>query len=359
MIRTFGPEGDILPLRLSGKTHMRKLTWISLICSVYAVAQDRLVNRHILGVTEPLTARSARAPSEIANDFLRGRAAELGLSGVDLGSAYIARQYTDAHNGVTHILYRQQFQGVDVYNSALVVNIDSDGRVLNAGGELFPAPTGALPEPVTALAAVRAAVKSVNPKAARRFVPFQSQKVPRRKGALRFTSGELTEDPEGRMVWFAARGTLVPAWQVFVAAEDGVTRYSVIADANQHVLARRAMTYFQSPPQPGTPRGMVFERESPQPNPTPGTLILTAPAFVERTMQSFAGDATASPKGWVNNSETAGNNASSARIVWGWSPLDTPHPSRPWLLPKPRMATSVSRCNWGRTHRTRCNSRTP
>src|SRR3974390_1449773 len=98
---------------------MRKLTWVSLIFSVCAAAQDR----HLLGVTAPLTAPSAREPREIADDFLRGRAAELGLSGVDLGSAYVARQYTDAHNGVTHILYRQQFQGVDVYNSAMVVNI--------------------------------------------------------------------------------------------------------------------------------------------------------------------------------------------------------------------------------------------
>ncbi|MBS1875848.1 MAG: M36 family metallopeptidase [Acidobacteria bacterium] len=285
---------------------MRKIILLTITFSILAAAQDRTRNHHLLGVSKPLTPPSAGAPRDIADNFLHAQAAALGVSGADLSSAYVVRQYTDAHNGVTHILYRQQFQGLDVYNSGFVVNLDADGRVLNAGGDLYPAPQTAAPERISSLAAVRAAVKSVNPKAAARYVPFQSQAAPRRAGAIRFTAGELPEDPEGRAIWFGARGVLVPAWQVFVTAEDGVTRYSVIADVNQHVLARRKMTYFQSAPT--TPRGLVFERESPQPNPNPGTLLMAAPALADRTLQSFAGDPSASPKGWVANNETAGNN---------------------------------------------------
>jgi extracellular elastinolytic metalloproteinase len=223
-----------------------------------------------------------------------------------LGSAYVARQYTDEHNGVTHILYRQRYQGLDVYNAAYLVNIDAQGQVLNAGGELFGMPNRAPPEAGSALNAVRAAVKSVNPKAAARFVPFESAAPARRRNAVRFTAGGLPEDPEGRMVWFAVRGSVIPAWQIFVTAEDHVTRYSVITDTNQHVLARKVMTYFEVPQ---TPRGQVFERESPQPNPNPGTLLMSAPPVADRTLQSFAGDPAASPKGWVVNNQTSGNNA--------------------------------------------------
>jgi hypothetical protein len=95
-----------------------------------------------------------------------------------------------------------------------------------------------------------------------------------------------------------------------------VSRYSVIVDANQHVLSQRAMTIFQN-----APRGLVFERDSPQPNPSPGVLQLTAPPIADRTVQSFAGDPTASPKGWVANNETAGNNAIVGENLLGALPF--------------------------------------
>src|ERR1017187_8613153 len=96
----------------------RQLNLLPILLSLCAFAQNLPINRHIIGLKEPLTAPSGRAPQEIARDFLRTSAAAIGLTNADLGSAYVARQYMDAHNGVTHILYRQQFQGVDVYNSA-------------------------------------------------------------------------------------------------------------------------------------------------------------------------------------------------------------------------------------------------
>ncbi len=285
---------------------MQRILVATLVLPVCLFAQNP-INRHILGVSAPLTQASGRPASDIARDFLRAAAPESGLTAADAASAVISRQYTDAHNGVTHIVYRQQFQGVDVYNSAFVVNLDAAGRVLNAGGDLFPAPDGAPLANLTALDAVRAAVRSVNPRAAARYVPFPSQAPARHKSALRFTAGDLPDDPEARPVWFGANGKVVPAWQVFVTGDDGVSRYSVIADANQHILATRPLTFFQAQPPP--PRGLVFERESPQPNPKPGTLPASAPPVVERTLQSFAGDPIASPKGWVENNETAGNNA--------------------------------------------------
>jgi hypothetical protein len=309
----------------------RTVSLLTILLPLSAFSQVRQVNRHVIGVKEPLTAPSGRQPRAIAQDFLNSRATELGLSTADLGSAYVVRQYTDAHNGVTHILYCQQFQGIDVHNSGYVVNIDSDGRVLNAGGDLFATPQEALPEPTSSLAAVRTAVRSVNPRAAKRFVPFESQAAPQRRGAVRFTQGDLPEDPEGRMVWYAVHGTVVPAWQVFVMAEDGATRYSVISDTHQHVLSRRVMTYFQSPP---PPRGLVFERESPQPNPKPGTLLLTAPPIAERTLQSFAGDPTASPIGWVANNETKGNNATVGENLLGLEPFGFTTPFIPVVTTK-------------------------
>src|SRR5690348_13684960 len=62
-----------------------------------------------------------------------------GLSADDLDSVFLAKEYTSAHNGVTHRVYRQRFQNIDVANAAWVMNIGRDGSVLNSGGNLYPA----------------------------------------------------------------------------------------------------------------------------------------------------------------------------------------------------------------------------
>ncbi|MBI3471036.1 MAG: M36 family metallopeptidase, partial [Candidatus Solibacter usitatus] len=114
-------------------------------------------------------------------------------------------------------------------------------------------------------------------------------------------------------------GVLQPAWVFSILDEDGVSRYSTVVDsASQIVLARHSQTVFQSP------RGLVFERESPQPNPVPGVRPPSAPPLVERTMQPFTGDPAGSPRGWVSGAGTAGNNAIAGANYLGVSFLRTP-----------------------------------
>jgi hypothetical protein len=124
-------------------------------------------------------------------------------------------------------------------------------------------------------------VKSVDP-AVDDFAPFDSPTRARGANRVRYAGGPLPLDVEGAPVWHAARGQLTPAWNFFVAHSDRVHRYSVtVDDASLAVLDRQPLTFFQNP---APPRGMVFERESPQPNPTPGVRILTAPA-VDRSRE--------------------------------------------------------------------------
>jgi hypothetical protein len=302
---------------------MRKIAFAGILLSFFAGAQERSPHRHLIGDRTPLTASSSRPAREIASDFLKSTASDLGLTPTDLGGVYVAKEYTDDHNGVTHIVYRQQFQGIDVYNAAWAVNIDSQGRVLNAGGDLYPAPAAALPAPSSAFSAVRAAVRAVNPKAAARFAPFESRTPARKSNAIRFAAGaDLTDDVEGRLIWYAVRGALRPGWLFDVVAEDGVTRYAAVVDSDtQQVVARRPRTYFDSP---GQPRGLVFDQGSPQPDPKPGVLVTAAPPVVDRTMQSFTGDPTASPRGWVAGGETAGNNVVAGQNLLGTLFLTTP-----------------------------------
>lgn len=284
--------------------------------AVCAAAQERAVPRHLIGARGPLTPASPRPAREIGREFLSSALESRGLTSL-LPGVYVAREYTGAHNGVTHILYRQQFRGLEVYNSAFVVNIDAQGRVLNAGGDLFAPPSLPPPDQPSALGAVRAAVRAVNPDTGQAYLPFQSSKAPRRPGAIRFAQGGLPGEVEGRPVWYSLRGQLLPAW-VFVVPDAATgANYAVVVDSTTgEVLDREPMTFYQSPP-----RGLVFERENPQPNPAPGTLVREPPPIADRTMQSLAGDPVASPEGWVRNDETAGNNAVVGQNLLGVIPF--------------------------------------
>ncbi len=81
---------------------------------------------HLFNHNGRLTEASAGPPLEIARGFLRQAARSQGLDNAALAGVYLAKEYRTQHNGVTHIVYRQQFQGMDVYDAEWVVNIDRD-----------------------------------------------------------------------------------------------------------------------------------------------------------------------------------------------------------------------------------------
>src|SRR6266498_2149025 len=107
---------------------MRPLLPLLLLFLAPVLAERPEAPRHLLGVSEPLTAASSAAPEDIALDHLRRLAPDLSLGAVDLDGVYTAKRYRTGHNGVTHIVLRQRFQDADVLNAEWVVNVDRDGR---------------------------------------------------------------------------------------------------------------------------------------------------------------------------------------------------------------------------------------
>jgi hypothetical protein len=277
-----------------------------------------------MGLNQPLTAPSGPSARAIAQDFIHGQAAaELSLTDADLAGLYVAKEYQTAHNGVTHLIYKQQFSGVDVYNAEWVVNVASDGSILNAGGILFnaPSPDVVLPGTASAMTAARAGVRAVNRKAAENYFPMITGTTSQRNG-IRLAGGDLPDDIDGQLIWYGGSAGVKPAWVFYVTDMDGVNRYAtVIDDASQSLMSKTPLTFFQSP---SAPKGQVFERESPQPSPTPGVFLTVAPPIVDRTIQSFAGDPIASPNGWVIGNQTVGNNAVVGENLLGTLFLKTP-----------------------------------
>ena len=291
---------------------MRLPIFTLLLAALAAAQSPEPPARHVFNPSGALTAPRPDA-REAAGDFLRAFAAERGLPPAAVAGAELVKQYTTAHSGVTHFIYRQRFGGLEVSNGEWVVNVDREGQVLNAGGSLFAPPDAgtAPPSPFAATRAAKVAATAVNPGLGSRF---RAELLGAKSNEVRLAASGFGGELEGRATWYGVEGKLAPAWEFYVLDEDGVKAYSVIVDSvTQRLLAKESLTWFQNP---GAPRGLVFTGQSPQPNPAPGVRLAAPPAFTQRTLTPFTGDPAASPRGWVAGEETAGNN-----IVAGANPL--------------------------------------
>lgn len=218
---------------------------VAFLIAIPLCAQVSRGSKHLLGTNGPLTAPSGRSARAIAQDFIQTTvAAELSLAPADLAGLYVAKEYQTAHNGVTHLIYKQQFDGVDVYNAEWVVNIAADGSILNTGGTLFaaPAPGVGLPAPTSAMAAARAAVRHINPAVGDNYFPLITATASRKNG-ITLAGGDLPDDVEGTLVWYGDQGVIKPAWVFYLTDTDGVQRYAtVVDDATQSVRAQPSLS---------------------------------------------------------------------------------------------------------------------
>src|SRR5262245_2876853 len=143
---------------------MRQILFVLVFAVPVVLAQTAERQVRYSSPRSALTGPSNRAAEEVGFNYLTNSS---GISPDDLPSVYLAKEYTSAHNGVTHLVYRQRFQGIDVANSAWIANVERDGAVLNVGGTLYPAPAAIdFSNQLPAANAVRSAVREVNPRLA-------------------------------------------------------------------------------------------------------------------------------------------------------------------------------------------------
>jgi len=296
---------------------MKLRRWIPVLALTISFAAAAPVPRHMRTSNGALTESSPRAPRLIGDDFTAARLREAGLPDGPAAGLYLESSYRTAHNGVTHLVYRQRFHGLDVHGGEWRVNIDRDGRVINAGGQLFAPPTDRPADGARLANLARIAVSAVNPILAREANVRRAGMTTR--GDARFLAdgmGETTASP----VWYPVRGALRSAWHFLVTDGDGVSAYDTIVDANaETVLAKEPLTFFQS-----APRGAVFTGISPQPPVQMGVQSADEPPLVERVNVPLTGSSTASPSGWISATETSGNNTVTGLNVTGTRFLTTP-----------------------------------
>ena len=272
---------------------------------------------HIWSASGALTGPSGDAPADIATKYIRSLAPEYRLPENDLSSIYLIKQYKSALSGVTHLIFRQQFDGMDVHGSEFTVNVDADGQVINAGGALYSRPSAAAPAVEAAGEAIRAALREVNPSADSSYLPTSGAPSKGEK-TVKFVRGGFGETIEGQPIWYPVGQQLRASWAFYVPEADGQMNFRTVVDAETRAVLKNSRVGAYQNPAP--PRGLVFP-DSPQPNPQAGTLTGVRP-YVERVLVSFQGDPLASPKGWISGTETAGNNT-----VTGANPVGTTTPT--------------------------------
>jgi extracellular elastinolytic metalloproteinase len=81
-----------------------------------------------------LTKASKSSALSVARQLLASRSADLGMTTADAQLAAVSDQYTDTDTGVTHVYFRQTFNGLPVIDADASVHVMSDGRVVAASG---------------------------------------------------------------------------------------------------------------------------------------------------------------------------------------------------------------------------------
>ena len=71
------------------------------------------------------------SPAQIVINHVRGHAKALGLRAADVADIAVTDSYTDAHNGVTHVYLRQRYNGIEVFDANVNVNVARDGSIIS------------------------------------------------------------------------------------------------------------------------------------------------------------------------------------------------------------------------------------
>jgi len=189
-----------------------------------------------------LTGPQTGSPLGIAMKYLQQNKSLLGLTGSDLSDVVITDQYTDEHNGVTHIYMSQRYKGIEVANGNLNINIASDGSVINLGHSFV----SNLAAAVNSQSPGRSASASVNSAANHLGLNLgQELKVLNQKSgpaqAVLFSGGDISQEaiPAKLVYQPISQDRVRLAWQIDILEPSGEYWWSMIVDAvSGNVLAQ-------------------------------------------------------------------------------------------------------------------------
>lgn len=202
-------------------------------------------------------------PIEVARSFVRDNAELWRLDTGQLVGLEVASVVSSPRGAATHVWLQQRVDGIEVFGGLLGVTVDRLGRVVWSGGSLWPDVGDPIESRLTSEEAVAAGATS----------PDNEVRVEPRKVIFPLPGSE------GRMAWFT------------VVDKGPDAQFETVVDAvTGEILYRRNQV------QNSGPQGTVFREQNPE------------ATGATRQVTSFAG-APFNDNGWVDDTQTVGNNA--------------------------------------------------
>lgn len=267
--------------------------------------------RTLLNTAGYLSEPSDSAPLDILKNFLAQREDLYHLSTTELENFSEAGNYTSDHNGVRHLNLMQQYQGIPVHGGQIQANINRNGQLINIVGDYYPGIAISMTPTLSATEALIKAAKTVSPSIV--FEPVIISGPDNADHKTVFEKGPFQDEHHVSLVVFPVMTEYRLCWEVELRKSRAEAYFIIIDALNGAIFSQvNAVQYDVE-----LPRGLVFE---------------TDPDDGPQTMVSFAGDAEASPYGWVtehllahvtNGSEVAQYSACGVNVIAGADPTGT------------------------------------
>jgi extracellular elastinolytic metalloproteinase len=243
-----------------------------------------------------LSGPAAGDPLDIALNYIHQNKSALGLTDADLADLVVKDRYVSRHNGVTHIYLRQRFDGLEVFNGDININIDREGRVINLGNRFV----SDLKNSVNTTVASLSAVEAVNGAARSLSLTITEPIVPRRtlggraNEVILSNGGISLEDIPVKLMYQPQRTGTRLSWNMVIRLKNGQNWWNLRVDAvTGEVLSQNDWIAND------TYRVFASPKESPSDGP--------------RTSVVNPANALASPFGWHDTNGAAGADFTDTR----------------------------------------------
>ncbi|UOQ53512.1 M36 family metallopeptidase [Hymenobacter cellulosivorans] len=269
----------------------------------------------------PALASAQTEPLDKALSQLAAQRSRLGLGETDLTNPAVTNQYTDKHNGVTHIYLRQRHQGIEIINAVADAHVTSAGKVTALHSSFLPnvatAARATTPN-LTPAQAVGAAARALQV-AAPRSLSAEVETTPAE--GVTFNDGGISQDNiKAKLMYLPVEGgelrlvydvLLWPlsgddAWSVRIDARTGALvdkySYSVHEPVSFAQLTERAMQVMKLPEPAPTQASKVNVPNSYNVLP----ITVESPNHASHQLVANPADALASPFGWHDENGVAG-----------------------------------------------------
>ena len=153
------------------------------------------------------------------------------LTDLDIQNAQLVDQYQTKHNGVTHLFYKQYYEGIPVYNAILNLNITKDNKLLHHNNN-FVHDLESKVNTNNTLVQIEDAIALT----AQKLGVFKEEKYTLLKssktGKLEFAAASFTDGKiEAEKVFFPMEEDVMLAWEIVFAQKGNDDSWSAKIDA--------------------------------------------------------------------------------------------------------------------------------